>query len=80
MEKLFNQFKGLKIVHNNYTGVICGYNAANFILAIESKDDKFFRKLPKDTFILEEYKDVKFRYYLEDERACIKQLKNDSKC
>jgi hypothetical protein len=74
MERVFNQFKGLKIVHKNYQGVLCGYNDEHFILAVEGNPALSFRKLPRTSVIaLEEYKDVKYRYIYENESELIKQ-------
>jgi hypothetical protein len=75
MEKIFNQYKNMLIVHPKYQGYVCGYNDSHIILAVETKSDNFFRKLQSPT-ILEEYKDVKYRYVFEDERELIKQSKN----
>tara|TARA_R110000868_G_scaffold14426_4_gene67235 strand:+ start:37584 stop:37829 length:246 start_codon:yes stop_codon:yes gene_type:complete len=77
MERLFNLYKELIIVHLNYTGVVCGYDDTRFILAVETTDDKnFFRKFRKNdnAFILDKYKDTKYRYIYEDERKIIKEL------
>lgn len=76
MEIPFNKFKGTVITHPKYTGVVCGYTNNHFILAVETKDDKnFFRKL-ENPFILEEYKDSKYRYIFENESEIEKQIKN----
>lgn len=78
METVFNQYKNMLVVHNNYKGHVCGYNDSHIILAVETKDDKnFWRKL-QNPFIMEEYKDVKFRYVFEDESELIKQSKNET--
>jgi hypothetical protein len=64
------------VIHPTYQGYVCGYNEAHFILAVETKDDKnFFRKL-QNPYIMEEYKDIKYRYVYEDERELIKQYSN----
>jgi len=77
MEKLFNLYKEFVITHPKYKGVVCGYNDSHIILAVETKDDKnFFRKL-QNPYIMEEYKDTKYRYIFEDERELIKQSNND---
>jgi hypothetical protein len=80
MERLFNLFKGQQIKHPKYSGVVCGYDDSRFILAVETHDDKgiFFRRLRKDdnVFIMDEYKDSKYRYVYEDEREIIKQSEN----
>jgi hypothetical protein len=80
MERLFNQYKEKVVTHPNYSGVVCGYDDSRFILAVETHDDKgiFFRRLTKhdNAFILDEYRDAKYRYVYEDEREIIKQSKN----
>ena len=79
MEKVFNQFKGLNVVHKNYQGVLCGYNDEHFILAVEGNPPLSFRKLPRTSVIpMEEYKDVKYRYIYENESELIKQANDRS--
>ena len=78
MEELFNQFKNMLVVHPKYQGYVCGYNEAHFILAVETTNKDFFRVLKKEFFILDEYKDAKYRYVFEDERELLKQSKNES--
>jgi hypothetical protein len=73
MEKLFNQYKNLLIVHPNYKGYVCGYNDTHIILAVETTSKDFSRKL-QNPYIMEEYKDTKYRYVFEDERELIKQF------
>ena len=76
MERLFNQYKNMLVVHKKYQGHVCGYTDSHIILAVETKDDKnFFRKL-QNPYIMEEYKDTKYRYVFEDERELIKQFGN----
>ena len=77
MEKIFNQYKNMLIVHPGYQGYVCGYNDSHVILAVETDSKDFFRKL-QNPFIMDEYKDVKYRYVFEDERELIKQSKNES--
>ena len=78
MKKLFDIYQKKLITHPGYKGVICGYTDVNFILAVEGKEG--FRKFSKNqnTFILEEYKDAKYRYIFEDEREVIKQSRNEA--
>jgi len=77
MEKVFNQFKNMLVVHPKYQGVVCGYTNAHIILAVETKDDKnFWRKL-ENPHIMEEYKDTKYRYIFENESELIKQSGNE---
>lgn len=76
MERLFNQYKNMLVVHKKYQGRVCGYTDDHIILAVETKDDKnFWRKL-QNPYIMDEYKDVKYRYIFEDERELIKQSEN----
>ena len=74
MEKIFNQYKNMLIVHPGYQGYVCGYNDAHIILAVETDSKDFFRKL-QNPYIMDEYKDTKYRYVFEDERELIKQSK-----
>jgi hypothetical protein len=76
METVFNKYKKKLIVHPKYQGYVCGYTDAHIILAVETTNKDFFRKLENPN-ILEEYKDVKYRYVLEDERELIKQSINE---
>ncbi len=76
MEKVFNQFKNMLIVHANYKGYVCGYNDSHVILAIESTSKDFFRKM-QNPIILEQYKDAKYRYAFEDEKELIKQSQDE---
>ena len=76
METLFEMYKGLLVIHNNYQGEVCGFNETHFILAVETKDESnFFRRLKKDFFVTEEYRDLKYRYIFEDESTLIKHSK-----
>jgi hypothetical protein len=82
MEILFKKFKDVLIKHPSYSGFVCGYDESRFILAVETNDDrKFFRKLRKGdgVYILDKYKDVKYRYIYENESEIEKQMKNESK-
>ena len=78
METVFNKYKNMLVVHPKYQGYVCGYTDSHIILAVETDDNKnFFRKL-QNPIIMEEYKDVKYRYVFEDERELLKQSKNES--
>jgi hypothetical protein len=77
MKQVFEKYKNMQIVHSKYKGNVCGYNDSHIILAVETKDDKnFWRKL-ENPWIMEEYKDVKYRYIFDDERELIKQSDNE---
>ena len=74
MEKIFNQFKGLEIVHPGYSGIVCGYNDEHFILAVKASSHAYgFRKLPKESVIVDDYISNKYKYVYEDESVLIKQ-------
>lgn len=78
METVFNKYKNMLVIHNKYQGHVCGYNDSHIILAVETDSKDFFRKL-QNPFIMDEYKDIKYRYVFEDERELIKQFKNEPK-
>ena len=75
MEKIFDCFKGMLIKHDNYEGVLCGYNDEHFIIAVEKHPDISFRKLPKSSVLIKEYTSTKYRYIYENECELIKQFK-----
>ena len=78
MEKVFNQFKGMEIVHDNYKGILCGYNDEHFILAVKASSSAYaFRKLPKESVIMEDYISNKYKYVYENETELIKQSKDE---
>lgn len=80
MEKVFNQFKGMEIVHPSYSGILCGYNDEHFILAVKASSSAFsFRKLPKESVILEDYISNKYKYVYENESELIRQYKNEGR-
>lgn len=76
MENLFNLFKGFMIHHPTYSGVVCGYNHDHFILAVETTSKDFSRKL-ESPYIMEQYKDTKYRYVFENESEILKQMKSE---
>ncbi len=78
METVFNKYKNMLVIHDKYQGHVCGYNDSHIILAVETDSKDFFRKL-QNPFIMDEYKDIKYRYVFEDERELIKQFKNEPK-
>lgn len=76
MEKVFNKYKNMLVVHKSYKGHVCGYTEDHIILAVETDDNKnFWRKL-QNPYIMDEYKDSKYRYVFEDERELIKQARS----
>lgn len=78
MEKVFNQFRGMEIIHPNYSGILCGYNDEHFILAVKASSSTYsFRKLPKESVIMEDYISNKYKYVYENEAELIKQSKDE---
>ena len=77
MKQVFEKFKNMLVVHVNYKGKVCGYNDSHIILAIETTNKDFFRKMD-NPYILDEYKDSKYRYTFEDERELIKQFEHET--
>lgn len=77
MKQVFEKFKNMLVTHVNYKGYVCGYNDSHIILAIETTNKDFFRKMD-NPYIMEEYKDIKYRYAFEDERELIIQSKNEA--
>jgi hypothetical protein len=78
MKQVFEKYKNMQVVHDDYKGYVCGYNDSHIILAVETKNDQKFSRKLQSPIIMEEYKDVKYRYIFEDERELIKQSKNES--
>lgn len=77
MKQVFEKFKNMLVVHVNYKGKVCGYNDSHIIIAIETTNKDFFRKMD-NPYILDEYKDSKYRYAFEDERELIKQSAHET--
>jgi hypothetical protein len=81
MRRLFDQYKNTVVSHANYSGVVCGYDDSRLILAVETNNDKgiFFRRLTKhdNAFILDEYRDAKYRYVYEDEGTILRKIRNN---
>lgn len=77
MEKVFKQYKKMQIIHPTYKGYVCGYNDSHIIIAVETTNKDFFRKID-NPYILDEYKDSKYRYVFEDERELINQSKYET--
>jgi hypothetical protein len=75
MERLFKEFKDNTVKYPIYEGKVCGYNDSHLIVAVETNDTKnFFRKI-ENSFILEEYKNPKYRYVFADESQLLKTIK-----
>jgi len=77
MKQVFEKFKKTLVVHPKYKGYVCGYNDSHIIIAVESTSKDFFRKMD-NPIIMEEYKDIKYRYAFEDERELIKQSTDET--
>lgn len=69
MKKAFNElYKLLKVGEDT----VVGYSDSHFILATELKPDCSFKRLEKDMYILEEFKDQKYRYLYVTETEILK--------
>lgn len=75
MEELFELYKGFLVRHPKYSGIVCGYTEAHFILAVKTKDTDYFRTLKQDFFIMDKYKNQRYRYIFEDESVIEQQFK-----
>jgi len=74
MKKLFLKFQGFKIVYGEITGTVCGYSDSHFICATEQHPPYSFRKKDgEELYILEDYKDSKFRYFYALEKTILDQ-------
>jgi len=71
--KVYNIYKGKKIKQDDYTGYVCGYGLGRYILATESHPNACFRRLDKDSYVDDEYKDKKYQYVYCDEATFLKQ-------
>lgn len=79
MKQVFDKFKEMNVIHSGYTGIVCGYTDTHIILAVETKneDKRFFGiRNFQNPFILEEYKNPRYKFILEDERELEKQYAN----
>jgi len=75
MERIFNLYKGFVVKHPKYSGVVCGYTEAHFILAVKTKDTDFFRVLKGGFYVMDKYKHKRYRYIFEDENVVEQQFK-----
>lgn len=63
MKLAYQRLKGLEVTHGETKGVLIGFCHDRFIGATLTSPHYSFRRLEKDSFIEEEYKDVKYRYF-----------------
>ena len=76
MERIFDLYKEFIVKHPKYSGVVCGYTEAHFILAVKTKDtNNFFRVLKGGFYVMDKYKDQRYRYIFEDENVVEQQFK-----
>lgn len=75
MEIIYNKYRGKKVEYpGNVEGIIVGYCDNNLIVGCDSCHPSYsFRRLDKDTFIEDEYKESKYRYFYCTEATMIKQ-------
>lgn len=75
MKRIFEEYNNLEIVVNKCKFNVCGYTDEHLILATSESNTNTFRRLSKSNFVLEEYKDSKYKYMYFDESQLIKKLK-----
>jgi hypothetical protein len=75
MKRIFEEYKNAEVDVNGCLFNVCGYNDTHLILCTSTNNPNTFRRLSKEAFILEEYKDSKYKYMYFDESQIIKKLK-----
>lgn len=73
MKNTYELYQEKMIKYPDCELIICGYNDDHLIGATRLKPLASFRKLSKDTYISDNYKDASFRYVYIDEVTMIKQ-------
>lgn len=63
MKNAYEKLKGLKIIQGDVESLVVGFNCDKLICATEQKPHYSFRRLEKDSFIEEIYKDPKYVYH-----------------
>lgn len=76
MKELFEKFKHRIVLYPSCECVVAGFTPERFILATTCKLDKekdySFRVLPKDAFVIDDYRDNRYRYVWANESDIIK--------
>lgn len=69
MDKVYQKYRLKEVTNNGYTGTLVGFSEDRFLLAAEEKDapSYSFRRLDKGSFVEEEYRDKRFRYWYVNE-------------
>lgn len=80
LENLYNKYKELIVAYEDCCPIICGYNGSHLIGAVKGKPISSFRKLNRNTYIEETYKDTAWRYCYVDESTILKQIKENKIC
>lgn len=75
MKILYDKYKFKSVKYpNNIEGLIVGYSDNNLIATCETCNPSYsFRRLDKNTFIDEKYRDSKYRYFYVTESTMLKQ-------
>jgi hypothetical protein len=65
MDRVYKKIKGKTIKYDGYSGIVCGASDGKYIAATEEKPKCSFRRLDKktDSWVEEEFKDIKYRYF-----------------
>lgn len=79
MYLVYKKYKGFKVKCESYSGTVCGINSDKILCATEENPQCAFRRTDKDTWIEEEFKDKKYRYFYMDENILDKQTKSGRK-
>lgn len=78
MSIVYKKYKGFKVKHDSYEGIVAGFNLTKILCATEQNPQCAFKKseLDKESYIEEEYKDRKYTYFYCDENSLVKQTKS----
>lgn len=79
MSLVYKKYKDFKVVENSYSGIVCGINSDKILCATEDNPQCSFRRTDKDTWIKEEFRDRKYRYFYFDENQLDRQTKSGRK-
>lgn len=75
MQNTYELYKGQTITYPDCELTIVGYNDDHLIGATKLKPLASFRKINKNTYIEEPFKDASYRYVYIDENTVLKQIK-----
>jgi len=81
MYLVYKKYKGFKVKHESYEGIVCGFNQVHILCATEQRPPCSFRRLELDkhSFVDEEYRVKKYYFLYCDENLLDKQTKSGRK-